>query len=261
MQILQTYYSKLQQALETFDEVIDRFETDKTDEYDKVNFSAILHNLYLARTNIEHYNNAHKWFRLSKEDFIKQMVYSLANTVEQLHIVKEYETPLSIAEKYKVTLESILKKNNITTSEFTPGRIIKIETSNLSQKEIYQKIMTYGDQTNDLVFGNDFPNEITVDGQGDLFAIESSETLKQGINNIINSDIGSYPMEPSFGVDRLIGNEMPTELRENMISVRIAETVEADKRIKAITDIKFEEGNANITARTIKNQNINLGIV
>lgn len=261
MDIGYTYYTKLQSAINSFEEVIDRVESEKTDEYDIINYSATLYYLYNALNGIYNYYNANKYFRLAKEDFIKQLNYTYGNGIERLHTIREYETPLSIARKYNVTLESILIKNNITTNDFTAGRIIRIEVSNAELKSIYNEILTIGDQSNDLVFGNDLPNELVVDSNGDLKVLNNSDTLKQGLQNLLNTSSGSYPLMEDFGVDNLVGLELPEDVRQNMIMVQTSERIEFDRRIKVVTDFRFtEEGkNAEIEAITIKNKNINIG--
>jgi len=262
MDIGYTYYTKLLSAINSFEEVIDRVESEKTDEYDIINYSATLYYLYNALNGIYHYYNANKYFRLAKEDFIKQLNYTYGNGIERLHTIKGYETPLSIAKKYNVTLESILIKNNITTNDFTAGRIIRIEVSNAELKSIYNEILTIGDQSNDLIFGSDLPNELKVDSNGDLAVLDNISTLKQGLENLLTTKRGSYPMNEDFGVENFIGREMPLDLKKNMIMVQTSENIEQDKRIKAVTEFNFTESDemqAQIEALTIINRNIKIG--
>ena len=84
------------------------------------------------------YNNSYDyWVNDNKEDFIKELGYSYGSDVEKQHVVKAYETPLGIAAKYNVTPESISRKNNISISAMVPGKVLRIDVSNIEQKQRY----------------------------------------------------------------------------------------------------------------------------
>lgn len=251
------YYTTIQDAIKKVDTFIDYVETEsaKVDEFSTFNYTQTLTELYNSRKILMHYLNANKYFRLNKEDFIKDLGYSYGINVEKQHTVKAFETPLSIAAKYNVTLESILQKNNITISAITAGKVLRIDISNSEQKQRYNDIMTYGDQSNDLVYGNDLPCELAAIN-GDLSVLDNIETLKQGIQNLLNTPIGNYPLQKDFGIDPLVGMEYPEELKQSLIMVKASNQIENDKRIATIDDFKFDKNIASIKARTINNKNI-----
>ena len=213
-----------------------------TDEYDGFNYSELITSLNNYKRFIINLLSIYKFARMSKEYFLAQF----GAQVESSYVVTGYDTPLSIAEKHGITLDTILELNNITTSEMVAGMTLKVPAPDQSVLQVYNNIPTFGDQTGDNVFGRDLPNELTAKG-GELVVLEPLDTLKQGVNNRINTTKGDYPLDESFGHISYIDAELPKELSENMIVVDIVSQILQDPRIVEVKNINTTEAGNTIT--------------
>lgn len=235
------YYNDLEQALKIVDEAIAKTEIKATDEFARVNYSEILNRLYNFKRSIERMQVVHRYNKLSKEAWVKQIQQKTPRRIEVAHKVKSFETPHGIAKKYGITVSELLQKNNITTSELTAGMTLYVEiASSGSLNKIYEEIPTFGDQEGDLVFGKDLGSELKVDTDGDLKVLEPLDTLRQGIENRIYTAAGDYPMLPEFGVPRLAGEEYPEEIIESFHKLKIIAQLGLDKRIQKIEGLEKE---------------------
>lgn len=234
-----TYYSYLEKALLKLNEAIETIEKKSTDEFDSVDYSTVLNSLYKFRRQIVGMQNIHKFHKLSKESFIKKAENKTSNKIEISHTVKDYETPLSIASKYDVSLEDLLEINNLTSSEITAGTIIKVEVeSGDDLTQVYNDIPTFGSQEGDLVLGKDAKINLDVDEDGDLKVLDPEETIKQGIISRLSSKTGDYPLDDTFGLDNLVGSEFPSSLLVNMAMMKISTQLALDSRIKSLNSIE-----------------------
>ncbi|MHB8841002.1 MAG: LysM peptidoglycan-binding domain-containing protein [Candidatus Aquicultor sp.] len=236
-----------------------------TDEYDTTNYAAMLNDLNNTRRNILKMLAIHKFMRLSREAFFAKSESPTSQKINTTHTVSQFETPTGIALKYKMTLEDLLKKNNITTTEFTPGLVLKVElddnggTGELSK--VYEDIPTFGSQEGILVLGKDTGNDLKcVDG--DLKILEPEDTVAQGVMNRLMTDSLSYPYEDEFGVRSLVGSELPFELIQGMYLLEINNQLNLDKRIESIESISVERVGNGITisgvVQAINNTTVNI---
>lgn len=244
------YYKQLDEALRQIDLTIVDVERSMTDEYAATNYKTMLNDLNNTRRNILKMLAIHKYMRLSKEAFIAKSESPSSQKINITHTVSQFETPTGIALKYKMTLEDLLKKNNITTTEFTPGLMLKVElddnggTGELSK--VYEDIPTFGSQEGILVLGKDTGNDLKcVDG--DLKILEPQDTIAQGVMNRLMTDSLSYPYEDEFGVRSLVGSELPFELIQGMYLLEINNQLNLDKRIESIESLVVERAGNGIT--------------
>ena len=244
------YYKQLDEALRQIDLAIVDVERSMTDEYEATNYPAMLSDLNNTRRNILKMLAIHKFMRLSKEAFIAKSESPSSQKINITHTVSQFETPTGIAIKYRMTLEDLLKKNNITTSEFEAGLVLKVElddnggTGELSK--VYEDIPTFGSQEGILVLGKDTGNELKcIDG--DLKILEPEDTVSQGVMNRLMTDSLSYPYEDDFGVRSLVGSELPLELIQGMYLLEIGNQLDLDKRIESIENLSVERAGNGIT--------------
>lgn len=236
------YYNDLNKALVLVDGVIAETEAKATDEFAKVNYSKILNDLNKYRQLITKLLAVHRFMRLSKKGFMKNADQKTPKKIELEHTVKGFETPGKIAQAYNVSVESILKKNNITTETLTPGEVIKIEVENSeTMQQVFEDIPTFGSQEGDLIYGHDVSNDLEVGEDGDLEILSNQATLAQGANNRLKTISGKYPLEPDFGIPEIAGTTLPQELLNGLLKLKIVAQFTADKRIREITDIQIEQ--------------------
>lgn len=235
------YFKNMEEALRQIGLAIVETELQMTDEYDTINYTQILNDLNNTRRGILKMLAVHKFMRMSKETFSTQEVGGGIRKRESIHIVKQFETPVGIALKYSMSLEDLLRKNNITTSEIEAGMTLKVDTNRETFIKVYEDIPTYGSQEGLLVLGKDTTNDLQYDDGGDLKILTPSETVAQGIMNRISSDAQSYIYEENFGVRNLAGNELPGDLGKEMYLLEITEQIKFDNRIIEIENLTAEK--------------------
>ncbi len=254
------YYYNLETAETEIERLIAK--VTPTDEYDSVNYSQLLFNLNNSLFEIRKMKNMHKFFKLSKEDFIRQIDSEVLKQQQSIHTVREYETPLTIAEDYNISLDELLKINNASITDFTPGATIKVPVTNETRIRIFENIPTYGSHEGSKVLGNDLPNELRADTDGDLLVLDNYDTLKQGILNRITTKQGNYPLEPDFGIDNYVGSDQPEELSGALRTTSIIAQIEQDARIEKITEYSETQKNNStlysIKVSTITNEEVSL---
>jgi hypothetical protein len=244
------YYTQLGEALRQIDLAIVDVQRSMADEYDAINYTQMLADLNNTRRNILKMLAVHKFMRLSKEAFIAKSVSPTSQKINITHIVSAFETPTGIALKYKMTLEDLLKKNNITTSEFEPGLVLKVELDDNGgtgeMTKVYDDIPTFGSQEGILVLGKDAQNDLKC-VNGDLVILEPQDTVAQGVMNRLMTDSLAYPYEDEFGVRSLVGSELPLELIQGMYLLEITNQLNLDKRIVSIDNLTVERAQNGIT--------------
>lgn len=233
------YYIELENALKQIDLAIVDIERNMTDEYEGANYSAMLNDLNTTRRSVLKMLAIHKYMRISKEVFLAKDGTS-PQTIDTVHTVKQFETPIGIALKYNMSLEALLKKNNITTADIVTGVELKVEIDESSGAgvlaKIYEDIPTFGSQEGLLVLGKDVSNEMKY-SSGDLSVLTPEQTVGQGVLNRVMTNSGDYPYESDFGVTSLAGSELPNELIEGMALLEIESQIKLDKRISNIEQL------------------------
>jgi len=252
------YKSNLETSLAAVSYQIGTVEAKATDEFDPINYAEILVNLNRVQQLVKRLLSAHKFLKISEEQFARMFEGKTDKLVEVTHTVTGFDTLISIAKKYNTTEEGILQKNNILSSGITAGTEILVEVeSSKGLNKIYDQIAVYGSQIGMNVLGTDLPNEIVEDGVGDLKILTNEETISQGVQNRIYTRAGDYPLEPNFGIE-LAGSEIPADLQNGMLLLKIMDQLENDPRISEVENLEVEaSGNAmTITAqiKTINNK-------
>lgn len=230
------YYRNLEGSLRIIDLAIVDLERSMTDEYDTTNYSKTLCDLNNTRRAILKMLAVHKFMRMSKEIFIKQTLGS-GQMQESIHIVKQYETPVGIALKYNMSLEDLLRKNNVTTTEIEAGMTLRVNVNQEAFTKIYEEIPTFGSQEGLLVLGKDVSNNLQCDDIGDLNILTPGETVAQGILNRLTCKAGSYIFEENFGVRNDNSGDLPTELSEEMFLQEVKSQLKFDNRIVEIENL------------------------
>lgn len=244
------YYKQLEESLKQIDLAIVDVQRSMTDEYDSVNYAQMLADLENTRRNVLKMLAVHKFMRMSKEAFIAKSESPTSQKINTTHTISQFETPMGIALKYKMTLEDLLRKNNITTPEFTPGLVLKVEIDDNSGMgeltKIYDDIPTFGTQEGISVLGKDAGNDLKcVDG--DLKILGPQDTVAQGVMNRLTTDSLAYPYEDEFGVRSLVGSELPSDLIQGMYLLEINNQLSLDKRIESIESLAVERAGNGIT--------------
>lgn len=243
-----TFYENLDLALSKLNSGIELIEAQVTDEFDTdINYSEVLDSLYRYKKQIVARQNLHKFYKMSKETFIKNAESGENKKVEITHTVKDYETVISIAQKYNITVEEILQKNNLTSSGITAGVEIQIDVNEKEDTvQTYEDIPTFGTQEGDYILGMDAANNLDADSDGDIKILEPVDTFMQGVNNRMKTKNGDYPLEISFGLDSLVGSELPAALLDNLAMVKIVSQLALDKRIKSINSLSSNKSENSI---------------
>lgn len=232
------YYRNLEIVLRTLDIYINILERKKTDEYDQnENYSNMLTKLYAVKRIVERMLSAHKFYRLTKIEFAMKLDGKFEGNVIIEHVIKDYETPQSIAKQYGITLEQLLKNNNEITTNFEPGSTLKIEVDHLNLHSVYSDVPVFGSQVDRNIFGVDLTNDLKNDGRKDLHTIKYEDCLRQGIINRVTTEIGGYPLIEDFGLYNIVGTEFPPDLRDAMMSIKLIYQLEGDPRIDTIDRI------------------------
>jgi len=236
--------------------MIGTVEQNATDEFDVVNYAEILMNLNRVQQLIKRLLAANKYLKISEEQFSKMFDGQTNKLVEVTHTVTGYDTLMSIARKYNTTEEGILQKNNILSSGITAGTEILVEVeSSIGLNKIYDQIAVYGSQIGMNVLGTDLPNELVEDGVGEMKILTNEETVSQGVQNRIYTKAGDYPLEPNIGIE-LAGSEIPADLQNGMLLLKIMDQLENDPRISEVENLEVEaSGNAMIITAQVKTIN------
>jgi hypothetical protein len=223
-------YTTLTKSLNELERIISNIIP--TDEYDpNHDYSGLLNNLNQFKTYIIRLLSVHKFARMSKEYFLAQF----SGVVETNYKIKDYDTPLSLADKFGVDLDALLEINNIVATDIQEGLIIKVPVAGDSIA-IYSNVPTFGDQTGDNVFGRDLPNEL-VAVNGKLVVLEPLDNLKQGILNRITTWRGEYPLDDSFGINNFRQFDLPEDLAQNMVIMDVVNQILQDARIAEVNEI------------------------
>lgn len=257
------YYGNLNQALTMIEITIAKTEVQQTDEFDTINYADVLSKLYLFKSIINKMINIHKYFKMSKEAFVKSSENKTSKRIEVTHIVKDYESAQTIANLYGITIEEILIKNNILTTGIIAGMELKVEIKNSNALiTIYDEIPTYGSQQGQLVLGVDISNDLTLNGDGDFQSLNNLETIKQGVLNRISTPKGGYPLVNDFGLEIQPGADLPSDLKDSMILIKVVNQIEQDSRISKIENVNVKRSQNSITIeaimKTINNETLAL---
>ncbi|MCK9209285.1 MAG: LysM peptidoglycan-binding domain-containing protein [Ignavibacteriaceae bacterium] len=252
------YKSDLETSLMVVSYLIGNVEANVTDEFDTINYAEVLLNLNILQQRVKRLLSAHKFLKVSEEEFSMMFEGKTNRSIEIIHNVTGYDSLMSIAKKYNITEEQILQKNNVLSSEIIAGMQLVVEVeSSKGLNKIYEQIAVYGSQIGTEILGTDLPNELVENGVGDLKILTNEETVSQGVQNRIYTKAGDYPLEPNFGIE-LAGSEIPADLMNGMLMLKIVDQLENDLRISDVESLEIEKaGNALIitaAVRTINNQ-------
>lgn len=252
------YKSDLETSLSILNFIMGLVEQKTTDEFDTINYAEILQNLNVLQQRVKRLLSAYKYLKVSEEEFSKMFEGQINKLVEVTHTVTGYDTLMSIAKKYNTTEEKVLQKNNILSSDFTAGMEVLVEVeSSKGLNKIYEQIAVYGSQLGKNILGTDLPNELVEDGIGEFKILTNEETVSQGVQNRIYTKAGDYPLEPNFGIE-LAGSEIPVDLQNGMLMLKIVDQLENDLRISDVESVEIERAGNSLTitaaVRTVNNQ-------
>ena len=98
--------------------------------------------------------------------------------------------------------------------------------------------------------------------RGDLEVLSNEGTIKQGIENRVFTHRGEYPLADDFGIDMLVGSEIPNDLFESLYLIKIINQIKQDKRVADINDMSINRHQNAITItgniRTINKEDLEI---
>jgi len=218
--------------------------SDDAPNYEKAVFE--LHELIQSLRNIR---NAHRLFKIN--DAMKVAMFSsfLNNDetkpiiVTETYTVTDCDTLEGIGIKLNVDWRKIAEFNSLDSMDLTAGNDIQIPREfdpklildfNKSQNPVFD--LPDGER----VLGKDLPNELEEDSTGDLKVLQYRETFKQGMNNIVNTDVGSLPFNPNFGFDNWVGDDIPSDVRDEWMRSKSQESFLRDARVFEVPGDEIE---------------------
>ncbi|MGE5683443.1 MAG: LysM peptidoglycan-binding domain-containing protein [Bacillota bacterium] len=251
------YFENIENAISLINKEISVAQINLTDEFDEFDFSGYIHNLNQILRQLLRFKAANRFMKIDLEDFTNGSSFTVGQKVITTHVVKDFETPLSIAKKYSLDLSEILILNDITVEDIKAGKELKVYSPNTRLYEIYQDIPTFGSQKGLQVLGRDFPNDLQAGKDGDLLSLGPIETLQQGVENRIMTRKGNYPLDDTFGLDNINKLGFPQDIADALLTVYLTEQLERDPRIRQIDDLSIksnrDQKTFQIQARTITN--------
>ncbi len=227
--------NKIMESLEEVRNKIYELEEQQSDDYSVKNYAQELTFYYRLRRKLERMLRANRFYRISEEAFFG----GVTQDKEILHKVKEYETLNSIAEFYNVKPDEILKINNIQSGKLKFGETIKIILpNNATVHPIGSDYPVFGVLRGKKILGEDIKNDFT-ELKSDLKILPPVESFAQGLVNRVTTVKGNYPEDESFGIDPYEGKDLDEKVRQNMIKVKVADLLQADPRIKDVTNLEI----------------------
>lgn len=237
------YYIELAKALDEVNQQIAEIKIKNPNEYDEgVNYPKLLNELYQIQRKINRMQVVHKYLRMSQETFIAGDITSDAKEI--YHTVSSFETLHSIAKKYNISIELILKNNNISSQNLTAGSALKIVQAEANLLEAGKIDIPVYTESGDLieVLGRDLKNSLEIGDFGDILALTPRNTISQGLINRLTTLAGDYPNEDDFGLDYFSDLKTNPELINNLWKVKIMSQLETDPRIKNVKSLEIEDG-------------------
>jgi hypothetical protein len=272
---LTEYYSKVQNALFVFQGIYDSIYQQSQQITDPDFDASIEWNdiLWKIQNNINNLQKAYtieRFQRVSKEQM--QSLFSAYINNESpgkiivgfVHTIREFDTLRLLEIQYGVPWQNILSFNNITVSEFETQTTINIPVPIDLSIRASNDIAVFGDQTGDLILGKDFPNEIAEDTDGDFKVLTTSETIKQGVQNLSVAQQGDLPFYENWGLNLELSEDVPFESVESFIQLRILEGFSIDPRIQAVEVLETVRTqnavNVTIELRPVQGDNFNISV-
>ena len=243
---LRTYYYELEQQHAAIENAANLFETlipeGDDAELAATDYSGTAYNLWASVLTNERLQKIHKLFRMTKEQLIQKSQGETAPNYT-VYEVRSYDTIHSVARKFNVSIEDILRANNITASEFEDQTEILIPQLSTNVITVYENVPTFDTHNGIKVLGTDLSADCTVDANGDLKVLDEVDSFHQGVTILINTEAGTIPLEDGFGGAPKIGKEYPQEIISNMITVNLLNSLSQDGRIKDVNNIILEKQN------------------
>ena len=250
------YYEEIEKSLLEVEQKIAEIKNELSrgaDEYSDINYYDILNGLEQTKRTLLRLKAAHKFAKTSKTDFAQLDKHTVIE-----HTVASYETINTIAHKYNVTVDSILRNNNINSYEIKAGDKLKIikETDTITNEE-QVNYPTFGELKGEEIYGRDIASDFATSDNKDILVLSPIATLKQGILNRITTEQGEYPFEDDFGIGFRIGDE---KLTDALLTVKLTYALLSDYRIEDVKNLEvITEGNSKIIkaiVSTINNETI-----
>jgi hypothetical protein len=216
-------------------------------DLDSTDWNTVLNDLQRAINKLQVMRAVHKFERVSKEvmDMILQASMNGESTGKKIvaikHTISDRDTLRTIELRYSIPWQDILDYNGITVAEFYSRKEIDIPFPLSVTRNATLGIAVFGDQSGSKILGTGLPNELSIDTDtNDLHVLSAEDNFLQAIRNISIAEHGDLPFYESYGLDLKIGEDYPTQVKDSMLQLKIADGFAADPRVKSvnITDIK-----------------------
>lgn len=269
------YYGVVQNAIIVFQGIYDSIyqqSQEITDpDYDPtIDWNDVLWKLQNSINNLQKAKTIERFQRVSRAQM--ESLFSAYINAESpgkiivgfVHNIREFDTLRTLEIQYGVPWQNILAFNNITASEFETLTTIQIPVPIDLAIRASNDIAVFGDQTNDLILGKDFPNEIAEDTDGDFKVLTTSETIKQGVQNLSVAQQGDLPFYENYGLNLELAQDVPADSVESFIQLRILEGFSIDPRIQAVEVLETTKTqnavNVTVEIRPVQGENFNIPI-
>lgn len=173
-------------------------------------------------------------------------------TVSKEHRVRSVDTLQLLSDVYGISVEKILKYNQINPSDFEERSLINATIQvpvivNIKERNQYAELPVFGSLNGRKAWGTDWPNSLQIKN-GDIEVLDNEKTLAQGILNRFGQ-YGDIPGHEEYLIDTGWGGDYPAELKSSLDVVKLSEKVLLDKRIKKVDDVQIEEFSTGLIIR------------
>jgi LysM repeat protein len=191
----------------------------------------------------------HKFFKLDKETAEKMLVAyaggdsSVKVIMSVIHKVASYETPESIASQYGLDWRDICDFNGITAFDISAGTELAIpfETNPQDALQAFADNYVFDIPQGVRVLGTDLPNELKANSStGDLQVLTHVDAFEQGIKNIVHTEPGELPLYPNYGFDQTLNQDLPEDVRYELLKTNLTSALEQDGRILSVARENIE---------------------
>jgi LysM repeat protein len=185
---------------------------------------------------------AHNFYKI--DDPLKQKLFEQYQNGEagksiiitEKYTVSNLDTWNSIEIKTGVSWRTIAEYNNLESVSLLGGQVLEIpyEYDPEAVRQFFSENPVFDLHEGERVLGKDLPNELEVGTDMDLKVLGNRETFIQGLENILDTEEGSLPFFPHFGFDSLVGDDIPSEVTDEWLKMKLRTALMRDKRVQDV---------------------------
>ena len=153
--------------------------------------------------------------------------------------VTQWDTTQSLSDKFGISWRDIAQYNEITALDLEANLEIEIPIPKTDGNAltIFKNNPVYDAHIGVRALGSDMANDIEAGEDGDFAILANVETFMQGLVNIINTAPGEIPGYPSWGLNNIIGEDMPQMAKDEFVKFRVRDALDQEPRIEQIVSI------------------------